>query len=377
MSGTGRDYSWLPEHQTHVALTLAHADDLIARAADIYFAYIQPGPLEFENVDESGTSYMKVRAVAPLPAAVARYAADALTQLRAAIEHAIYAEVEEQLGRELTRDEGRQIEMPACIKEKDLQDWLRKRPRRELAPLRNGAPLVTRIRDLQPYHRRDFDQHPLRILAEHTNHAKHRAPAVAATRVGAVIPDFPSPEVQLAKSETGGPARPGDVLARSPSGVVVPVSIWPEVSIRRPHTGTWHVLMKELRSLEDWVRTVAIPLLVIGIRDVDPLPPQLDTTVGYDDVRAALASAGEIPAVQRLDRRIRAGIARVTVVDILATYEGGPDRAVIQAWVDGLSDDELLEKLDRLTQVVRNPVALAAVVRALLSEAHRSGRTEG
>jgi hypothetical protein len=287
VSGTGRDYSWMPEHQLHVALTLAHADDLMARAAAVYFDYVRTGPLDFESVEENGTSYMKVRAVAPLPAAVARYAADALTQLRAAIEHAIYAEVEAQLGRELTRDDGRQIEMPACTTEKDLEDWLKKRARRELAPLRDGAPLVTRIRDLQPYHRRDFDQHPLRILAEHTNHAKHRAPAVAATHVAAVVPDFQSPEVELTKSQTGGPAQPGDVLARSPNGVVMPVSIWPTVSIRRPHTGTWHVLMKELRSLEEWVRTVAIPLLVIGIRDVDPLPPQLDTTVSYDNLRIA------------------------------------------------------------------------------------------
>jgi hypothetical protein len=279
-------------------------------------------------------------------------------------------EVEAQLGRELTREEGRQIEMPACTTEKDLEVWLKKRARRELAPLRDGTPLVTRIRDLQPYHRRDFDQHPLRILAEHTNHAKHRAPAVAATRVGVVIPDFHSPEVELTQSQTAGPAQPGDILARSPSGVVVPVSIYPTVSIHRPHTGTWHVLMTELRGLEEWVRTVAIPLLVIGIHDVDPLPPQLDTTVGYDKVRAALSTAGEVPAVERLDRRIQAGVTRVSLVDILAMYGGGPGRAVIQTWMDGLSDDELLEKWGRLKEVVGDPVALAAVVRALLAESH-------
>jgi hypothetical protein len=39
--------------------------------------------------------------------------------------------------------------------------------------------------------------------------------------------------------------------------------------------------------------------------------------------------------------------------------------------VDGLSDDELLEQWDRLKDVVRDPVALAAVVRAFLSQAHR------
>src|SRR4051812_2545305 len=157
MSRPGRDYSWLPEHQLHVAFTLAHADDLVARAADTYFAYIEPGPLTFRNVVERKATHVTVRGVAPLPEAIARYAADALTQLRAAIEHTIYAEVEHQLGRKLTKDEGRQIEMPATTKESDFDDWLGRRRRRELAPLQDGAPLVKRIRDLQPYHRRDYD----------------------------------------------------------------------------------------------------------------------------------------------------------------------------------------------------------------------------
>jgi hypothetical protein len=377
LSRAGRDYSWLPEHQLHVASTLAHADDLIARASDIYFDYMAQHPLEFENVFEGETCHTKVRAVAPLPAAVARYTADALTQLRAAVEHTIYAEVEDQLGRELTQEEGRQIEMPAHTKDTDFQDWLRKRRRRELVPLQDGMPLVRRIRDLQPYQRRDSDQHPLRILAEHTNYAKHRAPAVAATAVGTVIPAFRAPEVELAKFETGGPARPGDVLASAPRGVVVPLDIWPTVSIRRPHTGTWHVLIKELGGLEDWVRTVAIPVLVTGLRDVDWLPPELDTTVGHDDVRAALVSAGQVPAMQRLDLRFQAGLGRTSIVEILELYPGAPDKGVLEPWVDKLTDEEVLERLDRVTRHRHNPVRLAAVVRELLSEAHRRGQAIG
>jgi hypothetical protein len=371
LSRSGRDYSWLPAHQLHVASTLAHADDLIGRASDVYFDYMRQGPLEFENVFEEGTCYTKVRAVAPLPGAVARYVADALTQLRAAIEHTLYAEVEEQLGRGLNADEGPRIEMPARTKSADFDRWLTSRKRQELAPLRDGTPLIRRLRDLQPYQRQDADQHPLRILAEHTNYAKHRAPAVAATGIGAVIPDFESPEVELAHSETGGPARPGDILASAPVGVLIPLDIWPTVSIRRPHTGTWHVLINELGSLEEWVRTVAIPVLVTGVREVDPLPPQLDTTVGHDDVRAALASAGQIPAIRRLSTRFQAGMGRQGLVEILEMYPGGPDREVLQPWVDGLTDDEVLKKLERLANARRDLAGTAAAVRQLLSEAHR------
>jgi hypothetical protein len=374
MIGPGRDFSWLPEHQEHVASTLAHADDLIARASDIYFAYMSQEPLDFENVFLDDVCHTTVRAVAPLPAGIARYAADALTQLRAAIEHTIYAEVEHGLGRELTREEGRAVEMPALTAEPELGKWLKDRRRQALPPLQDGSALIRRIRDLQPYHRRDSDQHPLRLLVEHTNYAKHRAPAVAATAIGAVIPDFTHPEVELAESRTGGPARAGDVLATAPRGVVVPLDIWPTVAIRRPHTDTWHVLVTELGALEQWVRAVAVPILVTGAGGVDALPPQLDTTVGHADVRAALAAAGQLPAITRLNRRFQAGIGRQSLVDILAMYPGGPGKEVVEPWVDRLTDDHVLERLDEVTRHRQDPVRFAAALRVLLAEAYRTGR---
>ncbi len=66
-------------------------------------------------------------------------------------------EVEHLLGRQLAMAEGRSIEMPALIKEEKFEGWLADRRRRELAPLRDGEPLVCRIRDLQPYQRQDQD----------------------------------------------------------------------------------------------------------------------------------------------------------------------------------------------------------------------------
>jgi hypothetical protein len=112
MSQPGRDYSWLPQHQLHVALTLAHVDDLVALASEVFFNYMQSGPLVLENIADGQMSHVTVAAVAPLPAAINRYAADALTQLRATIEHTVYAEVEHLLGRQLTEAEGRRIDMP-------------------------------------------------------------------------------------------------------------------------------------------------------------------------------------------------------------------------------------------------------------------------
>jgi hypothetical protein len=48
-------------------------------------------------------------------------------------------------------------------------------------------------------------------LAQHTNKAKHRAPHVAATLLGAVIPDHFVPGVRVAEG-LHRPLSPGDVL---------------------------------------------------------------------------------------------------------------------------------------------------------------------
>ncbi|MGC0423517.1 hypothetical protein [Embleya sp. AB8] len=51
--------------------------------------------------------------------------ADALTQLRAALEHDLYAEVEARLGRLLTNEEAVRIEMPACSSADVWEKWLK------------------------------------------------------------------------------------------------------------------------------------------------------------------------------------------------------------------------------------------------------------
>jgi hypothetical protein len=372
MRRRGRDYSWLPDHQLHVAATLGHADSLIAHVGNLLYDYLKPpGPLELNDIAEGSVIRTTVTAVAPLPVAVARYTADALTQLRAAIEHTIYAEVEFQSGRSLTENEARRIEMPATVSADLFERWLTSRVRLSLPPLHEKAQLIGRIRRLQPYHRRNPDDHPMRILAEHTNHAKHRAPAVAATLLGAVIPDnVRAPGLEIVEPEEDRPICPGDVLASAPAGVVVPLSIWPKVSVRRPHSGAWHVLMHELGDLEWWVRAVAIPILIVGTHQVDPLPPQLDTRTGHSDIRAALLSAGQLSAAKRAGKRIEAGTAREGLVETLARHPQHVSPQRIQDWVNTLDDDDVLAKMNRLSVLtgVRDLRDLDSVVRELLAQ---------
>ncbi|GAA1309720.1 hypothetical protein [Saccharothrix xinjiangensis] len=365
MTPPERDYSWLPEHQFHAAYTLAHVDALIARAGEVLHDYLEPGPFTLENIVDGQVAKVRVKAVAPLPAAAARYAADAMTQLRAVIEHTIFAEIEYVLGRALSDDEARAIEMPAAISEAKFSEWLRHRRRRDLPPLHDGQPMVRRLRQLQPYQRTDVDNHPMRVLAEHTNLAKHRTPAVAAVRLGKINLDVPEP---AATTMPGGPVQIGDILATIPMGKQVPATIWPEVSIQRPHTATWHIVIKELGMLEEWVRTIAIPYLVAGTRDVSPLPPGLDTTVGHEDLRVTLSVAPDKSAMKRSEWRIMAATARQGLTETLALHPERVEPAVIQAWLDGLDDDAVMAVAIRL-QTNGDVRRLDHVVREMLAEA--------
>lgn len=299
--------------------------------------------MELENVAHDGRVHLRLVSWAPLPEAVARLAADALTQLRAAVEHTLFAQVEHELGRSLEGAEARAIEMPAHDEEPDFDTWLKQRKRPAIAPLAKGSPLERRIRDLQPFHRHDQSaEHPLRVLAEHTNLAKHRTPAVAATRLGRAISDISHPEIEIHEFPEDHVVGPGDTLVSLPAGLYTGVDIWPEVSILRPHSQRWKNLLWELRDIEDWVRTVAIPHLIIGRHDVRPLPPHLDISRAYRSIPEALAAAGPETAGQRAKMRIRAAAARSGLKDLLVPLS---QANIVNPWVDGMSDAAVVEQL--------------------------------
>jgi hypothetical protein len=371
-----RAASWLPDHQLDVALTVAHADELTQRLSDILFDYLLIGPLAFETVPDGPVCHVRISRVAPLPAAVPRYVADVLTQLRAAVEHTIYAEVEYDLGRKLTLDEGRRIEMPVASTDDAFDNWLRQHKRSELGPLRSGSNLVSRMRSLQPLHRRDRENHPLRVLAEHTNLAKHRTPSVANVLLGRVNTwPLDDPEVIVAAA-SNRPLEVGTVLATGPLYKQVPLDIWPKVAIQRPHTGEWRVVMDEVNRLEEWVRTVALPVLITGMTDVPPLPPQVDITKGWDSPRDAIAVGGRSSASERHLVRIQAHTGRQNLAETLALHPDRAAPALLETWLASLSDTDVLARLDTLKVAnERGPQAVSAWCLGLIEEAERFAST--
>ncbi|MYQ61918.1 hypothetical protein GTY68_32775 [Streptomyces sp. SID4926] len=359
-------------------------DQTIDRVARLTHDYSKAGPLSLTNLAQGNQSHLTVAAVAPLPQAIPRLIADALTQLRAAMEHTLYTEVEHRLGRPMTAQEARCIEMPACASADDFTKWLRHGRRSQLQPFHFGAPLTERIRALQPFQRRDSDDHPLRLLVEHTNLSKHRTPAVAATRLGAIYPDKPHPDLTVAlplklRSQAGDglPLRVGDILASGPLDARIPISVMSTVSLQRPHTGVWNIAMRELEHLEEWVRTSAIPVLITGTRDVTPLPPQLDIMTGHEDLRGELANSENTTAAQRARQRMMAQIARSDLVDLLSGHESPLSPTEVRTWVDTLDDISVLQKTDQLIRVVQVPTSLLGLMQELRDEVRaRSPQTE-
>lgn len=377
MSTSADHCDWLPDHQLHVAPTLAHVDQLIAHISRIVHDYTDRAPLTLAESVQGDRTHLKVTAVAPIPEVLPRLVADALTQLRAALEHTLYAEVEHHLKRSLTDQEARCIEMPACTEPARFDAWLAHGRRRQLAPLATGAALAERIRALQPFQRRDVEDHPLRLLAEHTNLAKHRSPAVAATRLGAVYPDRQHPDLTVAlplehnpQPGHGLPLQPGDILASGPRYTRIALSIVPTVCLQRPHTEVWHLALKELDDLEDWVRTTAIPILITGARQRTAIPPQLDITIGHPDLRQALQSAGTTPAAQRGVLSMQATIARRDLPEILSMPPVGADKDSIKAWVTSLDDATVVATVTRIAQVNPDPTALRDYLHELCTAAH-------
>lgn len=339
--------SWLPEHQYHVFYTLAHADSIIERIADLNETYIDSGPFGLETARRNGREHLSISSVAPLPEAITRLTADALNQLRGAIEHVLYAEIEHELGRSFEDDESKLVEMPARLTQESIDEWFNHGKRKKFHPLSRGSRLGKRIADLQPHHRRkNPEQHPLFILADHTNLAKHRTPAVTATKLAEILPAHEHPELVVHQHDSTAPL-PGTPLVGIPEGTVAGIDVWPTIKIQRPTDRTWQVLLKELSSLESWVRTIAIPHLILGHHNVVPLPPQLDTGHGYESFSAALKSAGTSAAGERSQNHWRAKAARQGLQEVISCFDIS-DQPRLLRLLDTVSDEVAIEAIHQI-----------------------------
>lgn len=344
-------HAWLPDHQLGVAATLAHADVLVGEVADVLFAHQtrSDGIFELEEQFAFPNTRTVVTHVAPMPRKVPLLVADALVALRAALEHALFAEVEFRDG-ELDEKAARLVEIPASRKAEDFESWAKGRVKNGPASLHPGSDLVKRIEGLQPFNRKDAENHPLARLVLHTNYAKHRTPAVTAVRIAAMYKEDEMPRsVRSLPVRPEVPLRVGDVIAETPFGTQVPVALFPTIGINRPGTDRWPVLMQELEEIFDWVRTQAVPRLVTGTEPPKPeLPTRYEITVGHIDERGAMSAGSTTSAADRHRQRMGAASVRIDMVETLGQMDGSPSAEQIAAWLTSLTDEEVLQRMAQL-----------------------------
>ncbi|WP_219816416.1 hypothetical protein [Arthrobacter sp. 4R501] len=207
---TDTQLDWLPERHLGVAATLSHADELIGQVSELLFDYQTQsgGVFGLREIPAGMMSQTVVERIAPIPRKVPLLVADALVALRAALEHSLYAEAEFMDGAPLDEKAAKLVEMPASDTYEKFGEWTKKRARNGPPSLRAGGELARRIEGLQPFHRNvDPHLHPLARLVLHTNHAKHRTPAITAVRLAAMYR-----EDQLPRSIRDLPPRPEEPL---------------------------------------------------------------------------------------------------------------------------------------------------------------------
>ncbi|MEU6246043.1 hypothetical protein [Glycomyces sp. NPDC047010] len=344
-------HSWIPEHQLGVAATLAHADQLIEQIGDLLLAYqTRPeGVFGLKDVTAGSVCRAVVTWVAPMPRKVPLLVADALVTLRAAVEHSLYAEVEHLDGTALDKKAARFVEMPAAATWEQFEEWKKKRRRNGPPSLRTGGVLLRRIDGLQPFHRqRDPQEHPLARLTLHTNHAKHRTPAVAAVRLAAWYRDDQRPRsLKDVVAQPEVPMQVGDVVAEAPLGTSI--SLFPTIGINRPDTDRWPVLLHELEDIFQWVRNQALPRLITGTEPPAPaLPSRFEIAVSHDDERQAMAAGSSTSAMERYTLRSEAVSARQELVHLIGSMPAAPSKEQIAAWLDHLTDPEVVNRVKRL-----------------------------
>jgi hypothetical protein len=144
----------------------AHLDDLDRQVKD--FIASEPYEMYATSPDPiTQATEFRVRVHRQPPPALGLLAGDCLINLRAALDHVVYAAATAHVGGAPAKP--RALQFPICLDANSFRDGATQRCIRELSQSARDA-----IEQLQPYHSSNAEIHPLSVLAELCNADKHR-----------------------------------------------------------------------------------------------------------------------------------------------------------------------------------------------------------
>lgn len=145
------------------------------------------------------------------------------------------------------------------------------------------------------------------------------------------------------------PLSVGEVIAQTPIGTKVPVTLFPTVGINRPGTDRWPVLIQGLEEIAHWVRTQAVPRLITGTEPPEPgLPMRYEISVGHEDERQAMSAGSTTSAGERHKKALAAASARGDLAEMISMIDGSPSEPQIARWLAQLNHEEVLERMSPL-----------------------------
>ena len=78
------------------------------------------------------------------------------------------------------------------------------------------------------------------------------------------------------------------------------------------------------------------------------LPTRYEISVSHEDERSAVAAGSSISASERHRHRLGAAFVRIDLVDTIDQMDGSPGAEQVSAWLEHLTDEEVLERMSRL-----------------------------
>lgn len=349
------DIDWVPDRHLGVISTLAHVEDEMEKIHALIYKY-QEDRVGVVRVRERRTALVNrivVGEIKPIPSALTRLIADALTSMRAAMEHALFTEAEYLNGGPLDEVGSRTVEMPCCEEPGLFEAWLSKNKKVRPASIALEGELVERIEALQPYRAAHAPgSHPLRRLASFTNNAKHRAPVSIGTAVPVVHRLDEEADIEEARrgNRPKTPVEVGDTIFQTLDRGRVEIDVFPALVIHRTETDEWVPLVAELNEIDTWVREEAVPRIITG---EDPegkrLPARYDITSGHIDERTAISVGTMTKSWQTYRQRFGAITFRESFAEWFSDVPTAPGEGGVDQWLRSLSDAEVIERSSRLT----------------------------